>query len=227
MNSIKKPSSIYHNGSPSEDPCASYHLVFMITGNPGLMSYYTTFLSTLNKLITEIDSNSIVFEIYGQSLAGFEKDDLLPPTSCAPYSLEDQIEILFQALNERTISSGPREGQKHDHIVLMGHSVGAYIVMELLARLRKTESSLTVKAGILLFPTVTHLAKSPSGVKFSSIFKIPGFSKSVSMLGKIMLWPLPKPALKWLVGKALGMPEESAETTTEFLKSNLGIWQAL
>ena len=199
----------------------------MITGNPGLISYYNAFLSALHKLFAEKKSDSDVFQIYGQSLAGFEQNDCPPPTTSVPYSLEDQIEILLEALNERSILSGPRKGQRYDGIILIGHSVGTYIIMEMLNRLRKSSSLLKVKAGILLFPTITHLAKSPSGVKFSGFFKFPGFTKGLSIAGKMLLWPIPRPMLKWLVGLVLGMPEDSAETTATFLTSNMGIWQAL
>jgi len=33
--------------------------------------------------------------------------------------------------------------------------------------------------------------------------------------------------LKWLVGVVTGMPSEAAEVTTGFLRSRMGIWQAL
>jgi pimeloyl-ACP methyl ester carboxylesterase len=226
-NLTRTPSTISYIDPISENPRASYHLIFMITGNPGLISYYSTFLSTLYNLLTDKKSESEVFQIYGQSLAGFEQDDRPNLTTSVPYSLEDQIEILLHVLNEKTIPSGPRKGQRYDSIILIGHSVGTYIIMEMLNRLRKSASPLKVKAGILLFPTITHLAKSPSGVKFSSFFKIPGFPRGLSVVGKTLLWPIPRPMLKWLVGLVLGMPEGSAETTTRFLTSSMGIWQSL
>ncbi len=34
-------------------------------------------------------------------------------------------------------------------------------------------------------------------------------------------------ALKWLVGLVTRMPQDAAEVTTGFLKSRMGIWQAL
>ena len=196
----------------------------MITGNPGLISYYTTFLSTLHILLSAKKSNPDVFQIYGQSLAGFEHNGRPNP---APYSLEAQIEILLQVLIEKSIPSGPRRGQHYDSIILIGHSVGTYIILEMLTRLRSTRSALKVKAGILLFPTITHLAKSPSGVRVGSFFRIPAFPRALSFVGKALLWPIPRPMLKFLASKVLGMPEDSAETTARFLTSAIGIWQAL
>jgi pimeloyl-ACP methyl ester carboxylesterase len=211
-----------------EDSRATYHLIFFITGNPGLISYYDTFLSTLHLLLSNTATTaSDLFHIYGQSLAGFEQDDKLPATRSVPWSLDDQIEILLHVLNKQKILSGPRKDQPYDTIILIGHSVGTYIIMEMLNRLRKSSSPLKLRGAILLFPTVTHLAKSPSGVRLSSFFRIPGFPRAVSMLAKTLLWPLPRLVLKRLVGLVTGMPEEGAEVTTRFLTSNMGIWQAL
>lgn len=224
----RKPSTISFR-TISENSCASYHLIFFITGNPGLISYYDTFLSTLHQLLsdTSTKSDSGAFHIYGQSLAGFEQDDKLSPMTSAPWSLEDQIEILLQSVNNQTLPSGPRQGQSYDSVIFIGHSVGTYIIMEILNRLRKSSSPLKVKGAILLFPTVTHLAKSPSGIRFSSFFRIPGFPRGLSMVANTLLWPFPRPALKHLVGLVTGMPEGGAEITTRFLTSSMGIWQAL
>ena len=228
LDSVRKPSTISFRPI-SESSSSSCHLIFFITGNPGLISYYKTFLSTLHQLLSDTSkiANSDVFHIYGQSLAGFEQNDNLPPRSSTPWSLEDQIEVLLQSLNDQSTPSGSRQGQPYDSIILIGHSVGTYIIMEILNRLRKANSPLKVNGAILLFPTVTHLAKSPSGVKFSSFFRIPGVPRGLSMLARTLLWPLPNSILQWLVGLVTGMPENGAETTTKFLTSSMGIWQAL
>jgi pimeloyl-ACP methyl ester carboxylesterase len=225
---VRKPSTISFRPI-SENSRASYHLIFFITGNPGLISYYSSFLSTLRQLLshTSSKSGSDVFHIYGQSLAGFEQNDRPPPSTSVPYSLEDQINILLQVLNDQTIPSGPRRGQFYESIIPIGHSVGTYIIMEILNRLRKSSSPLKVKGAILLFPTVTHLAQSPSGIRFSSFFRISAFPRGLSLVAKTFLWPIPRPVLKWLVSLLTGMPEDAAETTTRFLISSMGIWQAL
>jgi hypothetical protein len=109
----------------------------------------------------------------------------------------------------------------------MGHSVGSYILLEILQRLRKSESPLNITAAILLTPTVTHIAKSSSGIITSGLFRIPGFARGASLVANTLLWPIPKSGVKWLVKTILSMPEEGAEVTARFLKSNMGIWQAL
>jgi hypothetical protein len=208
----------------SEDPSASYHLIYFITGNPGLISFYKTFLHTLHELLSSSPStfNSNIFHIYGQSLAGFE-DDSSPPKA-KPYNLEDQISLSLTSLSALRI---PHKSLPYASTILIGHSVGSYILLELINRLRKSSSEIKIKAGILLFPTVTHIAQSPSGVKISILFRIPDFPRIASFLAKNLVLLVPRNVLRWLVAALTKMPHEAAEVTTKFLKSRMGIWQAL
>jgi hypothetical protein len=211
----------------SEDPSALHHLIYFITGNPGLISYYHTFLRTLHELLSTSSSasNSNIFHIHGQSLAGFE-DDSSPPKQ-GPYSLEDQISLSLTSLSALRIPPGPQESQPYASIILIGHSVGSYILLEVVNRVRKSSSPIHIKAGILLFPTVTHIAQSPSGIKISTLFRIPDFPRRASFLAKNLISLVPRKLLRWLVGVVTRMPDEAAEVTTRFLKSQIGIWQAL
>jgi Lipid-droplet associated hydrolase len=211
----------------SEDPSATHHLLYFITGNPGLIAYYHTFFQTLHEILTtSTTSTKNVFHIHGQSLAGFE-DDATMPFRAVPYSLEDQICLSLTTLQGLQVPSGAKKSQPYTSIILIGHSVGSYILLELINRLRKTSSPLSVKAGILLFPTVTHIAQSPSGIKISTLFKIPDFPRRASFLARNLVSLLPRSWLKWLIGVVTRMPDEAAEITTRFLRSRMGIWQAL
>lgn len=222
----------------SADPSASYTLIYFITGNPGLISYYGAFLRTLHQLLSKgqhtSSNSSDLIHIYGRNLAGFEDNEghIDPFASqgylSTPYSLEDQIQVTLSSLQERKIQAGPRAGQAYDRVIIVGHSVGSYILLELLQRLRtSSQSVLNIKAGILLFPTITHIAKSPSGSKISLLFRIPNFAKGASSLAKFFVDLTPTRVLKKLVAFVTGMPNGAAEITTNFLQSKMGIWQAL
>lgn len=212
----------------SEDPTTPYHLIFYITGNPGMISYYDAFLKTLHQLVTESSTlESEVVHVFGQSLDGFGDNDAPLEATGRPHTLEDQIVSRLQILSERRIPSGPRHGQYYDSIILMGHSVGTYILLEMLQRLRKDGSSLNITGGILLMPTIMGLALSPSGVKASPLLRLPGLPRALHLLAKTIFWSLSTAALEWLVGKVMGMPDDAAVVTTRFLKSDMGIWQAL
>jgi pimeloyl-ACP methyl ester carboxylesterase len=215
----------------SSDPTVPHYLLYFITGNPGLVGYYTNFFKTLHELLSGTGKSpaSNVFHIYGQSLAGFEEDEkfLDGPHSTTPYSLEDQIRISLRTIEELKIPDGPRQGQDYDSVILMGHSVGSYILLEVIQRLKKLDSKVKIKAGILLFPTITHIAQSPSGVKINLLFRIPGFAKYAAMVGKNLVRIIPRSTMKWLIRAVASMPDDAAEVTLKFLRSRMGIWQAL
>ncbi|KAJ8065293.1 hypothetical protein OCU04_005989 [Sclerotinia nivalis] len=212
----------------SDSPNTTYHLIFFITGNPGLIGYYSSFLSTLNDLLSSSSMKDWnTFHIFGQSLAGFETDDAPSDSSNqSPYSLEQQIDLVHDCLLEQ-ISGSP---VPYQNVILIGHSVGSYILLETLTKLiapSTVPSISAVLSGILLFPTVTHISHSPSGTKLTPLMSIPNFPVLASFTAKILLYCAPNVVLDFLVKKITGMPEEAAKVTTSFLRSKNGIWQAL
>lgn len=209
-----------------KSPSASYHLIFLVSGNPGLISYYNAFSTTLHQLLSENESNEDVFHIYGESLAGFEDNDTPSESTGLPYSLEEQIETRIQSLEKQHIPSGIRENQAYDSIILIGHSVGSYIILEMLQRLKRSPR-LNIKAGILLFPTVTHIAQSSRGTKLSSLLRVPEFARGVGLLAKTLAWLAPRSVVKTFAHLVTGMEGGALETTTRFLTSSMGVWQAL
>lgn len=167
-------------------------LIFHITGNPGLIEYYRTFLTLLfdqlrdlslpastPSLIASTPSSAssspttsrrkIATHIHGTSLAGFSVDSGIQHDPNAPYDLEHQIRHIERALAVACARSGA------SRVVLMGHSVGSYVLLEVLRRRKEHlrtpgdggDGGVKVIGGICLFPTVTHIAKSPSGRKFT------------------------------------------------------------
>lgn len=150
-------------------------MIFMITGNPGLIKFYEPFLSTLHNLLSSSSASpSARFYICGNSLAGFgHSKGGMGEKSAQPKGLQDQINhlecLLFdQARIHRKAAAATGKPLK---VILMGHSVGAYILLELIQRHRKQVETLNedfdLIGGILLFPTITHLAQSPQGMIYS------------------------------------------------------------
>lgn len=212
----------------SDSPNATYQLIFFITGNPGLIGYYSSFLSILNELLSSSsmkDSNT--FHIFGQSLAGFETDDVpSDSTNQSPYSLEQQIDLVHGCLLEQMSGSSV----PYQNVILIGHSVGSYILLETLTKLIAPSTIPSISAilsGILLFPTVTHISRSPSGTKLTPLMSIPNFPVLASSTAKMLLYCAPNVVLDFLVKTITGMPEEAAKVTISFLRSKNGIWQAL
>ena len=146
------------------------YLVFFISGNPGLISYYEPFLSRLH-LLRAAANPGARFHICGHSYKGFE---ISPESNCLdrPVGLEEQIRyqetLLYHHVERHTeIAGNPPK------VILIGHSVGAYVLLELIRRHqetmdRKAKEGIDTEdpdliGGILLFPTIAEIAKSPLG----------------------------------------------------------------
>ncbi len=233
-------------------------IVFFITGNPGLISYYHSFLSILS---TSPPTSSCI--IAGFSLGGFEiastgdtsasfgiQDVQFP--SNAPkgpfYGLEDQIK-LTEARLESLVSHIDRDrdapgdhdeqqGPRKPSVILIGHSVGAYIALELIRRhaVKKSlggygERIFNITGAILLTPTIVDIAKSSSGrVLTPLVTYIPRFPNLIAGAAKLLSWGLGEAGLRAFIGRVTGMSDETEgalDATVSFLRSDKGVKQAL
>lgn len=219
-------------------PATRHTLLYFLTGNPGYISYYVPFFTRLRALIDDIEAKHAyknLFTIAGRNYAGFDDADHSPPfntTTHLPFNVEAQIQYSFKHLLAANAIPTPaaRQGEPYDDVVLMGHSLGTYIALEIFHRHLHEPSiapSLNLKSGILLFATIAHLAKSPKGVHLNLIRRTPVLSTYLHLLAKAGLWLLPTAAVRWVVSHVLGMPPHAAETTTSFLTSRDGVYQAL
>ncbi|KAJ1328875.1 Lipid-droplet associated hydrolase [Microdochium nivale] len=270
-----------HHRLESEAPGHTRHvLIYMISGNPGLIGFYRPFLSTVRQLLDDSTAASTTtatttrFHIYGQDLAGFSDADHDVPFSAPtnpPRDLEFQIRNSQQTLQDLCIdrrdgtlqrkavpgptstaktpgtSSSPTSVSDEDHnastndtipltdIVIIGHSVGSYIALELFHRnlaARRDASSLPPipalpRSAILLFPTITHIAQSPSGQKLNLLRQLPLVGPNLYRLARFALALVPQPAVSWIVRRLLGHPPHMAAVLVPWLKSRDGVWQAL
>ncbi|GFF56134.1 UPF0554 protein C2orf43 homolog [Aspergillus udagawae] len=226
---------------PGSTPSSSRVTIFMISGNPGLIGYYHIFLSLLADKLgsrgAQIQSSSHAseFQIYGHSLGGFELDQ--PENLEAGkrlFDLEDQICYVQGKLDG--FLAGAETKQK---VILVGHSVGSYIAMEILRRHRERsdakagagadKADFDIVGGIMLFPTAVDIAKSPSGQKLTQLlYFIPQLALVVGFLARVLATLLPGALLRGLIKNVMGSPPDSAVgTTAAFIKSKRGVRQAL
>lgn len=167
------------------------------------------------------------FQIYGCSLGGFEipsTDTKNGSVKTAKngghsakkqlYDLEDQIRFVHRKLVDlmhvNNTSTNDASGEQKSgsssstpapkrKVILIGHSVGAYIAMEILRRHREgipdienlssdfgtatgsadssSSNSFDIIGGVMLFPTVKDIAHSPSGQKLTVSFIFEGRGK--------------------------------------------------
>ncbi|RKU44049.1 hypothetical protein DL546_005742 [Coniochaeta pulveracea] len=228
----------YSPKKPSTAAGTRHVLLYFISGNPGLIDYYSPFLSTLHTLL-ESSSTSlrqrerppVVIHIRGRDLAGFADNDHNEPftPSNPPHTLEYQIRYILSDIAATMVQAeGPRNGTPFDAVVIMGHSVGTFISLEIFNRhLHGEIAEVNLRAGILLFPTVTHLAKSPAGKRLDFIRGTPFLDSNAHRIAKGFVDFVPTTALRYILRRVMGFPEHAAEVTLNFLRSRDGIWQAI
>ena len=164
--SVYIPSKLALSQPASTGKKPSYH-IFFLTGNPGCISYYHTYLSLLADFLSQSSKHRV--NIYGTSLYNFVDE----PDSKGVVSLQEQIAHVESTLLKYAASQVEIEGRGEPaKVILIGHSLGSYIGLEVIRRLREQRKqigevgSVDVIGYIGLFATVTHLAESPSGKKF-------------------------------------------------------------
>ncbi|XP_075057479.1 lipid droplet-associated hydrolase isoform X2 [Mixophyes fleayi] len=128
-------------------------LFLIIPGNPGIVGFYRTFMQSL------YSGFNGQYPVWALSHAGH----CSPPTGMdmTNDADDDQTEDVF-GLNGQTDHklSFLRENVPADmKLVLIGHSIGCYIILEMMKR----SADLKVLRSILLFPTIERMAQSPQG----------------------------------------------------------------
>ena len=167
--------------SADAPPGVQDYLIFLIGGNPGLISYYEPFLKSLHTLLcSSCTTETARYYVYGNSLAGFDNKFLADgQESPDPLGLKDQIRNTENLIyNEIALYQKGKGSEDADpKVILIGHSVGAYILLEMIRQHRKRieesdEEDFDLIGGILLFPTIVNIAKSPSGLVASVIMPV-------------------------------------------------------
>jgi pimeloyl-ACP methyl ester carboxylesterase len=119
-------------------------LLLFLPGNPGLITYYTHYFDLLSRHLPHTT-------ILGASHAGFT-----PSAHNTYYPLAVQVSLKLQLLRWFVA----REGVKK--VVLAGHSMGAWLGMEMLKELAG-EEGVEIVGMVGLFPTVIEIAESKAG----------------------------------------------------------------
>ncbi|KAF1851105.1 uncharacterized protein K460DRAFT_302907 [Cucurbitaria berberidis CBS 394.84] len=234
------PSSKIHLLTPPEPgkkAASRTYIIYFLTGNPGLVEYYRTFLTHLYGLLSRdtASSRDVEFQVYGRSFSGFEMNTSDIKTmkwrKQPPYGLQDQIRHAEEDVVE-VVEEAKEQGARDVRVVLVGHSVGSYISLEIIRRLRAhgmagEDFDTKIVGAVGLFPTVVDIARSESGMKASPFLKNSNFATFASILVSFLTCFLPVSLIAMLVAKFMDFPEDAAHTTASFVKSPFGIQQAL
>lgn len=227
----------YRPTDQSPAPQTRHVLVYFISGNPGLIDYYEPFLSTLHALLESSPrqdrGQAVSIQILGRNLAGFDDDDHDKPFTDTnpPHDLDFQIRHIISDLSSASVEvKGSRNRTPFDDVIVIGHSVGSFITLEVFNRHLYADPEIqkvNLRAAILLFPTVTHIAQSPSGRKLDLIRSTPFLDQNAHRVAKSFVDLCPTSALRWVVRRVMGFPPHAADATVRFLRSRDGIWQAI
>ncbi|EPS44030.1 hypothetical protein H072_1949 [Dactylellina haptotyla CBS 200.50] len=208
-------------------PVQSYAIVH-IPGNPGLVSYYTHFLTSLSHNLSNASIPNAQFTIFGASLGGFNvapspsDPALLGPDGYV--SLQNQISRQIDMITHLLTSNPSLK------IILTGHSLGAYLLLSAIHHISLSNPTLKkqIIGGIGLFPAVTHIAKSPSGRRLSPFLNLAGLIPFIVGLANIIVAIIPAVVWGWLVRIFMPAFESPARAATvSFLKSPKGVRQGL
>ncbi|GBE77816.1 hypothetical protein SCP_0106980 [Sparassis crispa] len=155
-------------------------LVF-IPGNPGLVDFYTPFLTAIH------DASEGKIPILAHAHIGHTPGFTIlhdPPK----FGLTAQVVSAIEAVDavERTFGETTQ-------VVVAGHSIGSWIALQVLKARPDTVSSV-----LLLFPTIAHIANTPNGRVLSPLFR-PPLPYIISCIS-ILLWLMPLRIL-WLLNK--------------------------
>lgn len=198
-----------------------YRLV-MIPGNPGLISFYHDFLMELAANLETVEHACFLIE--GYSLRGFEISK--PPAQ--PVGLQEQVDYV-ETLIDRAI-----EGDKQlatQKVILMGHSVGSYLLLEVLRRhrIRQKDQELPYRiiGGICLFPTVVDIAISKSGRRATRVLNVPWFALIARSLVVLIIRLIPSSLLLYLIRLITRFPDDAAGTVRAYLQSAMGVRETL
>uniref|UniRef100_A0A3B4YHD2 Lipid droplet-associated hydrolase n=1 Tax=Seriola lalandi dorsalis TaxID=1841481 RepID=A0A3B4YHD2_SERLL len=122
-------------------------LFLIIPGNPGVVGFYKTFMQTLHSMF------GYHHPVWAVSHAGH----CVPPDSmdmvqeADVFGLNGQIEHKLAFLRKHV--------PKETNLILVGHSIGCYIILEMIKR----DPELKILKAVMLFPTIERMAQTPQG----------------------------------------------------------------
>ncbi|EJS41286.1 YPR147C [Saccharomyces arboricola H-6] len=188
-------------------------LMVWIPGNPGLLYYYQEMLQHLH--VKHPD-----WEILSVSHAGMT---LIAHSNTPIFSLQDQVDHQVEVINN--FSRGNRK------IIIMGHSVGAYILQKVCLSNKLVGS--VEKVG-LITPTVMNIHTSEMGTKLTTaLHHVPSLAHVVSLFSYIFFyWILSEGVSKFIIDKFMGCGSTGYQavlstriflTHRQFVRQSLGL----
>ena len=172
-------------------------LFVMIPGNPGAVTPYERFMSTIYTL----GDGAIRCVTIGHTAHSSHSHGAAPQKSAGrgPHSLDEQVAHKRTVLRLLLAQSPPGT-----RLILGGHSVGAYCAVELL---REPEFSQSCDRAILLFPTLANIGATVNGRRLTPLFRH-GLTAAWWIVAGVSL--LPEQARRAVVSRFAGAGADAA-----------------
>uniref|UniRef100_A0A3B5KT09 Lipid droplet-associated hydrolase n=1 Tax=Xiphophorus couchianus TaxID=32473 RepID=A0A3B5KT09_9TELE len=180
-------------------------LLLLIPGNPGVVGFYESFLLTLHGMLgrpvwavshaghcAPPDSMDLVEGRSGSNGAAAARRDV--------FGLDGQIQHKLAFIRDR-VPRGTR-------LVLVGHSIGCYMILEMMRR----SPELEVLKAVLLFPTIERMAQSPQGKVMTPVLCQ---LRYLAYLPLFLLSLLPQLNSMYLGGQEMRMVQERDNVTIQ------------
>ncbi|KAF8913031.1 hypothetical protein CPB84DRAFT_1957423 [Gymnopilus junonius] len=187
-------------------------LVLFIPGNPGVVDFYIPFLSLLHQ---NHGTSNLAIVARGHLDHYFGIKNVGKTRYQDDHSLQVQVQSSMEVLE-----SIVKSYTKKTKIIVIGHSVGAWITMQMLQA-----RSDAITAAFLLFPAISNIADTPNGRLFSAnepIFS-PTVRRILSSVTFLTVY-LPEYAFTTLYS---AWPKEQLRVLRDFLSSPTSVLAAL
>ncbi|KAF8338272.1 uncharacterized protein EI90DRAFT_3042343 [Cantharellus anzutake] len=150
-------------------PTPEVTILIFVPGNPGLVQFYLPFLDAIRTRVPEIGILAKSHLGHSPRLNNKEEPCGAGDISVSAAGLEVQVDSVIEVVDRvyeeyESILRSSEEGAKLN-IVLMGHSVGTWIITEVL----KARPDV-IDGSFLLFPALCDLALTPNGRRLKLLF---------------------------------------------------------
>lgn len=123
--------------------------------NPGLLEFYISFLSAVWEQCSSSNFAILAHAPIGHT-PGIDDDSHRPDPGIV--GLTSQVDAILEVITAIRSTFGPSP-----KLVLVGHSIGSWLLLQALKNLPTREISAT----FLLFPTISQIARTPNGRRLS------------------------------------------------------------
>lgn len=201
-------------------------LIYYICGNPGCIGFYADFFEALRGMLDSSETHT-AYDIYGRNLKGFsdaEHEPFAPGSGSEPWDVEGQIDVVTADVLDRA------SREVYDFVILAGHSIGAYMAVEIFDRhLRNPERAprLHLRHGFLLFPTIASMSISPNGCLMQRLRRIPTLESRGHVYVRLLLGLVPRSLVPWFMRTLMGFSPRAADVAAEWVMSRDGVHQML